>query len=156
MVTKWPRIVFINHSRGNFSEIMLAHRTKKPNRGRFPLYHYLSYIQILNLTDFFVDIDGDIQIMLQTLMNFMLVLGSLLTTRNRLRTKQTWVITRQTEVISHIQWTALQPCVQCWCEPSSHHIEMRHPHTGTFNAMWNTTWAASDRGEMQFARHWWR
>ena len=43
VVTKWPRIVCINHSRGNLKEIMLAHWTKTPNRGRFPLYHYLSY-----------------------------------------------------------------------------------------------------------------
>ena len=63
--------------------------------------------------------------------------------------KLCWLTEQKTpiEVISHIQSTALQPCVQCWWEPSSHHIEMRHPHTGTFSTMWNTTWAASDRGE---------
>ena len=86
--------------------------------------------------------------MLQTfIINIFWYLAPLLMTGNRLGTKQTWVITRQTEVFSHLQWTALQQCVQCWPEPPSHHIETRHHHTRRFNAKWNTTQAMLDGGE---------
>ena len=74
-------------------------------------------------------------------------LAPLLMTGNRLGTKQTWAITRQTEVFSHLQWTALQQCVQCWPESPSHHIETRHHHTRRFNAKWNTSQAMLDGGE---------
>ena len=76
-----------------------------------------------------------------------LYLAPLLMTGNRLGTKQTWAITRQTEVFSRLQWITLQQCVQYWPEPSSHHIETWHHHTRRFNAKWNTTQAMLDGGE---------
>ena len=83
VVTKWPRIVCINHSRGNFKEIMLAHRTKTPKRGSFPFYQYLSYNLLSNFEPecFLYILMVTFKLCYRNLWIFMLVLGSSLNDR---------------------------------------------------------------------------
>ena len=149
VVTKWLRIVCINYSQGNFEEIMLAHWTK-PQQRTFPT---LSLFVLQSPFKFWIWMmfcrywwwhSSYVTDIYEFLFWY---LAPVLMTGNRLGTKQTWAITRQTEVFSHLQWTALQQCVQCWPEPPSHHIETRHHHTRRFNAKWNTTQAMLAGGE---------